>query len=98
MIYFLLACWGMTHIIVVSKILDPIRNYFIIKSPLMEYMLTCYQCSGFWVGLILYPFFSTIPNLTTYIDPLIYGLISSGVCSFASSVFSMVNRISKRDI
>lgn len=50
-ILFLVGVIGFTHIVVDSKIFEPIRE--IAKKLLKSwYFLDCYQCTGFWCGLI----------------------------------------------
>lgn len=41
---FVLACYGMTMIVVYGKIFEPIRPN--------HYFFRCTMCMGFWVGLI----------------------------------------------
>ncbi len=45
LVYFVLVCFGLTQIIVDSKILAPIRPSFS--------LFHCSMCMGFWVGMIL---------------------------------------------
>ena len=52
-ILFILASIGMTHIIVDGSIFEGVRNW--LKKQLSERaygMLECYQCTGFWCGLV----------------------------------------------
>lgn len=49
----LIVGWSITSILVNGTILDPVRNYFIVKLPFFSKLLTCIQCSGFWVGIFL---------------------------------------------
>jgi hypothetical protein len=52
LIVFILACYGMTMILVYSKIFENIRE--IIRSynlELLSYMIKCPMCMGFWVGI-----------------------------------------------
>jgi hypothetical protein len=52
LLVFILACYGMTMIIVYSKIFEKIREK--IRSwnkDLLSYMIKCTMCMGFWVGI-----------------------------------------------
>ena len=58
-LFFALASTGLTHILVESKVIEPIRDFLLLltkKIPyvgsMLEYMLECYQCMGFWSGLV----------------------------------------------
>lgn len=44
----------MTHILVKGSIFETPRNWLIVKSRFMEGILTCHQCCGFWVGMLVY--------------------------------------------
>ena len=51
---FILACYGMTMILVYSKIFEVLRNKLnSLKSELLSYMLKCCMCMGFWVGIFI---------------------------------------------
>jgi hypothetical protein len=45
--------WSITNIIVNGSIFDGLRVYLMVKSQTFSKLLTCMQCSGFWVGVIL---------------------------------------------
>ena len=99
-ILFLLSVWGATHIIVSSKIVQPIRDWCLIYAPKIGELLNCYQCTGLWVSLVFY-FFFDLPTLTLSfhgynLDPLFCGFIGSGVCSLLSFLSSYLLR--KKDI
>lgn len=50
-IYFILGCYGVTTIIVQSKIFKPVRKLFESKLGFLGSMINCMICSGFWVSL-----------------------------------------------
>ena len=91
LLIFILACWGMTHILVVGSIFDPIRDYIIIRSKYLGKLIACHQCTGFWVGFFLSLIFRDLPPFPFYIGPIIYGFISSGVVT-AVLMFLSSNR------
>ena len=83
---FILCCWGLTHILVQGKIFDNARNWLIVKSSFLEGILTCHQCCGFWVGMVLYFIFPGLPLIFFHPgDFLLWGFISSGSCSLIRS-------------
>lgn len=50
---FMFGVIGMTHIIVDSKIFAPIRDWLQKRLPeKVSSVITCYQCTGFWCGLL----------------------------------------------
>jgi hypothetical protein len=96
-IYFLLASWGLTHILVSSTILKGFRDWCHIRIPFLGRMLECYQCTGFWASLFIYLIFPAlnfgslsfpIKDFHFNLDFLIAPFIGSGACSFLSVLFS----------
>jgi hypothetical protein len=88
--------WGLTAIIVQSRIMSSIRDWFVINWPLVGYMLECYQCVGFWAGGGLALFFGlTLPEMAGFIfTPEITIFVISGL--FASGIIFIIrNLISK---
>jgi hypothetical protein len=79
LLIFILACYGMTMILVYSKIFESIRvkiNSY--NSELMSYMIKCCMCMGFWVGIFNWFIVPTTFNWFTA------GCISSGASYFIS--------------
>jgi len=56
-ILFMLACYGVTMLIVQSKIMRPIREFFKGKINSVYNLLHCMMCTGFWVGFLTSVFF-----------------------------------------
>jgi hypothetical protein len=52
LIFFLMGCYGITTLIVQSKIMEPLRNYFKVKKSYLYKLITCMMCTGFWVSII----------------------------------------------
>ena len=103
-IFYLLAIWGFTHIVVSSKILENFRNWVLIKSEFFGYLLDCYQCFSFWVSILLYFLFPELPDIgrkfilcdyTFSFDFIIYGFVGSGLVSFLSVLMSLIIKKSK---
>jgi hypothetical protein len=87
LLLFIVGVIGITHIVVDSKITAPIRdwlsnpNRFIIFKFLHS-MMTCYQCAGFWCGLLC--------GLTLREANYWHVLIAGGAGSFLSSLAAAV--------
>lgn len=74
LILFLLACFGLTHILVNGKIFEFLRK--------RVSFFKCSMCVGFWVGAVIslifaYSGFLLFQNV--FVNPIIMGFISSGV-------------------
>jgi hypothetical protein len=54
LILLLLLGWGITSTVINGSIFDPIRNYFLVKSPILGKLLVCVRCLGFWVGTVIF--------------------------------------------
>lgn len=102
--FYLLSVWGLTHIVVSSKILENFRNWIIIKSQFFGDLLNCYQCFSFWASIALYFVFPQLGELSPrfyirdfilHLDPLLYGFIGSGLISFLSVLLSLIIKKSK---
>jgi hypothetical protein len=61
--------WSVCTTIVNGSIFNPIKNWALVKAPLLADLLSCIMCCSFWVGNIIF-----IP--LTYFD-LIPGIIST---------------------
>ena len=58
LLIYILSSISITHIIVGSSLFGPIRS-IIIKSEnrfckFLKELVTCHQCTGFWVGFFMY--------------------------------------------
>lgn len=87
LIIFILACYGLTQILVCGKIFDPIRPKY--------HFFHCTMCVGFWVGVLMYVvmglygvhFSSNIKTLQFCAEAFVMGCISSGTSYAFSSIF-----------
>ena len=66
MIWFILASYGLTQILVNSKIFDKVRPSRD-QWGLIGYMSNCTMCMGFWVGMFLF-FINGWTELFTFKD------------------------------
>ena len=64
--------WSITNVLVNGSILDPVRVYFQVMHPTLAKLLTCMQCSGFWVGIFL-GFLITADQLVNPLSRLVVG-------------------------
>jgi len=103
-IFYILCVWGLTHILVASKILEGFRNWLLINSPFFGDMLNCYQCTSFWISMLLYFFFDNLRLETINFmiggyrispDFLLYSFIGSGLVSFIAVILSLLIKRSK---
>jgi hypothetical protein len=99
-IFFLLIGWSITSILVNGSIFDPLRNYLTVKAPFFSKLLTCMQCSGFWVGVILgslavtktivHPLESLVKLQQEWISLLIYVLAYAFTISGISVIINSI--------
>jgi len=54
LIYFVLASWGMTQILVYGTIFENQRDWIMEKSNWLGALIHCPMCTGFWVGAFLF--------------------------------------------
>lgn len=60
MLYFILGCSGLTIIVTISTLFEPVRNWFKCRVPFLYKVLSCPMCFGMWVGAIMLPLQGTI--------------------------------------
>tara|TARA_R100000664_G_scaffold34049_1_gene53652 strand:+ start:5075 stop:5410 length:336 start_codon:yes stop_codon:yes gene_type:complete len=54
LLYFVLASWGMTQILVYGSIFENQRRWVLEKSDWLGTLVGCPMCMGFWVGVFLF--------------------------------------------
>lgn len=106
--FFYIACvWGLTHILVSSRIFSSLRDWVLIKSLFWGELLNCYQCTSFWTSIIIYFVFNDLRlntisseffGVTISLDFLLWGFIGSGLVSFLSVILSLIIKMAKKDI
>jgi len=85
---FLFGCIGITSIIVDGEIFKPIKDYIENKVPkFINTLLNCYQCSGFWVGII-FGVFLQYKYLNSFSD-FAYLFLLGGLSSAASYFYAL---------
>jgi hypothetical protein len=54
LLYFILASWGMTQILVYGSIFEDARDWIVEKSDWLGTLINCPMCTGFWAGAFLF--------------------------------------------
>lgn len=94
---FILTCCGITFTIVDSYIAKPIVNRLKGINKFFNKLLSCYACTGFWVGLLLSLFiFNPISNIAifknyVFLDNIVLGFISLSCCFLYKSLINFLN-------
>jgi len=90
LIWFVLAAYGLTQILVYSKVFEKIRPNRD-QWGLIGYMANCSMCMGFWVGMFLF-FINGFTELFTFDynigNMFVCGWISSGTSYFLSMILN----------
>lgn len=82
---FLFIGWSFATTIVNGSIFDKIRNWLLVRIPILGKLFSCIRCLSFWVGLSIfgmltnYGFITNIFGLPLYFNFIIYPFIQSGV-------------------
>ncbi|QDP62109.1 MAG: hypothetical protein GOVbin1807_108 [Prokaryotic dsDNA virus sp.] len=79
LIYFILTAYGLTQILVYSKIFEKIRPARD-QYGLIGYMANCSMCMGFWVGVFLF-----LINGFTELFTFDYNVINAFICGCVSA-------------
>ena len=86
-----LACVGLVWILKDSYIFHSPREYLKSKSEWLNSLLSCSQCLGFWVGVLLCFYYYNLSGWT-YDLPL-YPFAVSAFCFFSDSLLDMIQEI-----
>jgi hypothetical protein len=78
--------WCLTTSVINASILDQIRNYLLVRFPLLGKLISCVRCLGFWIGLStfsLYTYFGKVDGilfLPVWANYIIYPFVQSASC------------------
>lgn len=87
LLFFILACFGLTQILVYGSILEPIRP----KQGLFGELFKCPMCMGFHVGYVVSFLLcgSELYNISfNFIDMFLMACLSSGTSYVLCSIFT----------
>ena len=91
LLYFILASWGMTQILVYSSIFEKARHWIGEKSDWFGTLINCPMCTGFWVGTFLFGI-NDLTELFNFeyniVNLLILGCLSSATSYALSTIIS----------
>jgi hypothetical protein len=86
---FVFGCIGITHILVDGEIFRPVKE--LISKYLPNFflkLLNCYQCTGFWVGVIFGSLLYV--DVTTIKDSIVAVFLAGGASSAFSYFWALV--------
>ena len=86
LLYFILACLGITQVIVYGKIFNKVRP----TQGWLGQLFSCTMCIGFWSGLIMYgiSFYTELFNFDKgFATGFTLGCLSSGTSYMLSTLF-----------
>lgn len=89
LVIFLMIGWSISSTIVNGSIFDDLRNWCLVKAPLLGKLLSCVRCSSFWIGLALFSILAP-DGLLGFILPGFPSWMSLLVLPFLQSGFSVV--------
>lgn len=75
--------WSATSILVNGSIFDQIRIYLQVKIPFISKLMTCIQCSGFWVGVLI----GIIASYDIILNPMDSVVTTNGIREIFLSIF-----------
>lgn len=80
---------GVTHIIVDGEIFRPVKEFLSKKGPVfLNKLLSCYQCTGFWVGIFFCIFLYC--DLSNLIKSFVYLFLAGGASSCLSYFWALL--------
>lgn len=99
LLLFILACIGLTHILVDSRLFEPVRNWIIEKKfEFLANILSCYQCcgvySGFFLALICDPLggYAEWGWFGYFTQAFLWGFASSYLSMLAAALMNYLDR------
>ena len=90
LLFWILAAYGMTTIIVYGSIFESLRDWIISKSTFFGKLITCVLCTSTWVGFFFSLLFGGLAN-RYYQIPWYLALFADGM--FTAGAVWMLNSI-----
>lgn len=97
LVYFIFISYGLTSIVVQSKLFKPFRETIKAKSVFFGSLLSCMMCFGFWVGLFVVPVLGFSPTVILFgkinlslLDKILFTIFDA---AFISGVVYYINII-----
>ena len=90
LLWFTLAGYGLTQILVYSSLFEKPRTFIKSKSDFLGELVSCPMCTGFWVGALLFclnPFTELFSFELNAVNFLICGWLGSGSSYVMNMVF-----------
>jgi hypothetical protein len=81
---FTLSSAGITLIVVLSYLLEPIRDFVSARSSFLGKLVSCTMCMGFWVGAVCSMWFDINPVFGAAVTSLVSWTTSSVVDTFSA--------------
>src|SRR5438128_2422514 len=90
-LFFLVACIGLTHIIIDSSIFAKARGWIIDKKiPWLTELLSCYMCCGLHVSILLSFVYNPL-DIPWYLSMWMCGFAGSYAAMFGAAVLNWLD-------
>jgi hypothetical protein len=94
LLLFALASIGLCHVLVDSALMAPVKDYLSRQGwERLVRMLNCYQCAGFWSGVVA-SLILLLGRWVPFLDLLLYGFAASFLGSLAAVFLGYLNALS----
>ena len=86
-----IACIGLTHIMVDGKIMLWLRELiYSLKIKFLTDMIGCYQCMGFWMGVVLGSIYLPL-DVIWYLQIPLWGFASSYLSMLGATILNFLD-------
>jgi hypothetical protein len=94
LLLFALASIGLCHVLVDGSFMAPVKDYLSRKGwQRLVRMLNCYQCAGFWSGVVA-GLVLLLGQWVPYLHLLLYGFAASFLAPLAAVCLGYLNALS----
>lgn len=88
--------WSISNIVVYGKIFEPLRDWVIVKSDFFGSLLSCIQCSSFWIGTIFSLMFFSLTRNTIgdfgFWNYILDGFLLSGITMIIEIIYIKLSK------